>query len=273
MMDGLVLAVALGGIVGFILALTGAGGGILAVPLLVFVLHLPMARSAPVGLIAVGLSSAFGAALGLREGRVRYRAAAVIGVAGMVLAPFGMRLARIVPNGPLTVAFAVVLAWVAVRMLRGARGAGSEHAAQRPKPPCLRDAHTGRLVWTLPCGRALAATGIVSGLLSGLLGVGGGFVIVPSLTRFTDLETRSILATSLAVIALVSVGGIGAAAAQGMVAWEIAIPFSTGAVIALLVGRRIAARIAGARLQQAFAVTSLVVSVLMVFKGMGWLPA
>lgn len=274
MMEHSALGMALGAVVGLILALTGAGGGILAVPLLVFGLHLPMARSAPVGLIAVGLSSAFGAALGLRDGVVRYRAAGLIGVAGMLLAPVGVRLAKVVPNGPLTVAFAFVLAYVAVRMLRASRRSTHEAAtATAPKPPCVLDAASGRLAWTMPCGRALAATGIVSGLLSGLLGVGGGFVIVPSLTRFTNLETRSILATSLAVIALVSVGGVAAAAAQGMVAWKIAIPFSAGAVVALLLGRRLAARLAGAHLQRAFAITSLAVAVLMVCKGVGWIAA
>ena len=269
-----IAGLALGAVVGLILAFTGAGGGILAVPLLVFGLHLPIVQSAPVGLIAVGLSSAFGAAMGLREGMVRYRAAALIGFVGMALAPLGVALARVVANGPLTIAFAVVLAYVAVRMLRNTLQSGPpHHAAQPAARACVVDARTGRLKWTMPCARALAGTGMVSGLLSGLLGVGGGFVIVPALTRFTDLPTRSILATSLAVIALVSVGGIGAAALQGTVAWAIAIPFSTGAVVALLAGRRVAARIEGVRLQQAFAVTSLFVSILMVAKGLGWLRA
>jgi uncharacterized protein len=96
---------------------------------------------------------------------------------------------------------------------------------------------------------------------------------VPSLTRFTNLETRSILATSLAVIALVSVGGVAAAASQGMVAWDSAIPFSAGAVTALLIGRRLSARLAGDHLQKAFAITSLAVAVLMVCKGAGWISA
>lgn len=267
------LAVALGAVVGAILALTGAGGGILAVPLLVFGMHLPIAQSAPVGLIAVGLSSAFGAALGLRERIVRYRAAALIGVTGMLLAPVGVRLAKVVPNAPLTLAFACVLAWVAVRMLRSAGQLAGADAGTAAKAPCALDPATHRLVWTLSCGRALAATGVVSGLLSGLLGVGGGFVIVPSLTRFTNLQTRSILATSLAVIALVSIGGVTAAAMQGMVHWDIAVPFSAGAVAALLVGRRLAAHLPGLHLQRAFAVTSLLVALLMVGKGLGWIAA
>jgi uncharacterized membrane protein YfcA len=113
----------------------------------------------------------------------------------------------------------------------------------------------------------------VSGVLSGLLGVGGGFVIVPSLTRYTNLAVRSIFATSLAVIALVSIGGVSAAAWQGAIAWPVALPFAGGAIAALLAGRLVAARLAGARLQQGFALTSGAVSMLLLARGLGWIAA
>jgi uncharacterized membrane protein YfcA len=271
-MDVSFLGLALGAVVGLILALAGAGGGILAVPLLVFGLHLTIMQAAPVGLIAVGAASAFGALLGLREGLVRYRAAALIGITGMLLAPLGVRLARLIPNQPLMVAFAIVLAWVALRMFKQARG-GQAARSEPAQLPCVLNPSEGRLIWTLPCAWALAGTGAVSGVLSGLLGVGGGFVIVPSLTRYTNLAVRSIFATSLAVIALVSIGGVSAAAWQGAIAWHIALPFALGAVVALLAGRLIAARLAGARLQQGFAVTSAVVSMLLLARGLGLIAA
>ena len=264
------ISVALGAIVGLILALTGAGGGILAVPLLVFGLHLSIMQAAPVGLIAVGAASALGALLGIREGLVRYRAAALIGGIGMAIAPVGVLLARIVPNAPLMIAFAGLLFYVAARMWLQARRGGSAAASLRPDMPCVLNPVEGRLAWTMPCARALASTGAASGMLTGLLGVGGGFVIVPALSRFTNLTTRSILATSLAVIALVSIGGVTAAAAQGTIRWDLAIPFGIGAVASLLVGRRIAAKVAGPRLQQAFAIISALVSLLLLARGMGW---
>lgn len=192
-MEVVLLGMGLGAIVGLVLALTGAGGGILAVPLLVFGMQLPVSQAAPVSLIAVGLTSALSAALGLRQGIMRYRAAALIGVAGMLLAPVGMHCAAVVPDGPLTIAFGLLLAFVALRMIRGsAKRAGASAGTRAKPPPCDLDPGSGRLAWTLPCGRALAATGAVSGLLSGLLGVGGGFVIVPSLSHFTRLDTRSV---------------------------------------------------------------------------------
>jgi uncharacterized membrane protein YfcA len=93
--------------------------------------------------------------------------------------------------------------------------------------------------------------------------VGGGFVIVPALTRFTELSARSIVATSLAVIALASIGGVGAAAWHGAIAWRIALPFAIGSVFATLAARVIAARVAGPRLQQGFAVVSVGVALLL----------
>ena len=272
-MDVTLTGFALGAVVGLILALTGAGGGILAVPLLVFGLHLSIAQAAPVGLVAVGAASALGAVLGLHEGIVRYRAAALIGITGMLLAPVGVQLAQLIPGRPLTVAFAIVLGWVALRTFRQSRRSASEQlegALARLQLPCIVNPDVERLTWTTSCAWALALTGAVAGLLSGLLGVGGGFVIVPSLGHYTNLATRSIVATSLAVIALVSAGGVAAAAWHGTIDWGLAGAFAAGAVGALLAGRTLAARLAGKRLQQAFAVISGAVAVLLLARALGW---
>jgi len=262
-------AFALGTLVGLLLALTGAGGGILAVPLLVFALHLGLAQAAPIGLLAVGLAAAMAAALGLRDGIVRYRAALLMGGLALVLAPLGVAAAQRVPNAPLTIAFAAVLALSAWRMWQRARLALAQADDERATLPCVLDARDGRLVWTRPCAQALAVTGVAAGLLSGLLGVGGGFVIVPALTRFTELSARSVVATSLAVIALASIGGVGAAAWHGAIAWDVAVPFALGSVAASLLARLIAARVAGPRLQQGFAVVSAGVAVLLLVRGLG----
>ncbi|MDP1999171.1 MAG: sulfite exporter TauE/SafE family protein [Rhodoferax sp.] len=265
-MDTWMVTVALGAVIGLVLALTGAGGGVLAIPLLVFGLHLPVQQAAPVGLVAVGLASALGAVLGLRQGIVRYRAAALIGAMGMLMAPLGVLLARYIPNRPLLGAFALVLIYSAWRILK-------RRAPQDIDPvsvPCHVSPSDHRLTWTRPCARALAGTGLVSGLMSGLLGVGGGFVIVPALTRYTDLDARSIQVTSLAVIALVSVSGVTAAAMQGSLPWHIAQPFALGAVVALLLGRLVAGKLDARRLQQAFAWFTLMVAVLMLARAFEW---
>ncbi|MEY4754843.1 MAG: hypothetical protein RJA44_2518 [Pseudomonadota bacterium] len=274
-LDPSLLGLLLGAVVGLILALTGAGGGILAVPLLVFGLHLGMAQAAPIGLVAVGLAAALGALLGLREGIVRYRAALLIGLAGMLMTPLGLWLAHQLPNRPLLLGFALVLGYASWRINAQARRAlapAGAAAAERPAQlPCVIDPDQGRLHWTRPCARALAGTGLMSGLLSGMLGVGGGFVIVPALSRYTDLDTRSIMATSLAVIALVSLGGVGSAAIGGLIVWPLAWPFAAGAAGGLLLGKLIAGRLAGPRLQQGFALVGALVALLLIARALGLL--
>lgn len=265
-MDAALFAAGLGVLIGLILAFTGAGGGVLAIPMLVFGLHLPVQQAGPVGLFAVGMAAAVGAAVGLRQGVVRYRAATLIGVAGMLTAPLGVMLAQWLPSRPLTAAFAVVLAYSAWRMWRQP----ATPAADAPAANCQLDPSEGRLRWTQPCAQALAGTGMLSGLLSGLLGVGGGFVIVPALTRHTNLNLRMIQATSLAVIAWVSVSGIAAATLQGSMRWDVALPFGAGAMVAMLAGQRVAGKLPAARLRQGFAAVSALVAVLMLAKALGW---
>lgn len=263
------LTAGLGALVGLVLALTGAGGGVLSVPILVFALHLSLNQTGPIGLLAIAAAAGLGASLGLREGIVRYRAAAVMATFGILSAPVGIWVAQHTANRPLAILFAVILAGTSVRMLRQALN--ERTAARQSLSPglgmrraCQLDEVSGRLVWTLPCARAMAAAGLSSGLLSGLLGVGGGFVIVPALRMVTALPMRSIVATSLAVITLVSLAGVATATALGSMPWPIAWPFAGGAVAGLVGGRRISQRLAGPHLQVIFALVGMAVSLLMV---------
>lgn len=257
----------LGAAVGVIMALTGAGGGILAVPLLVFAAGLTLSEAAPIGLLAVGISAALGALLGLKAGTVRYRAALLMAATGTAFAPVGVWIGRQVDNQWLSVLFALVLLFVSLRTYRQAnRSPKDGDSVVRPDRPCLVSDDTGRFVWTTRCARALAGSGSVAGLLSGLLGVGGGFVMVPAMTRFTDLAMQSIIATSLAVIALVSVSGVATNALAGSLNWSVALPFSGGALAGMLLGRRISAYLKGPALQKGFALVSAAVAVGMLVK-------
>lgn len=260
----------LGALVGLVLAFTGAGGGVLSIPLLVLVLHQPLSQAAPVGLLAVGLAAALGAALGLRQGIVRYRAALLIGLMGMLAAPVGVWLAHRLPATPLLIGMAGLLAWLGWRAWRDSTLPGGE-SARLAQVPCQVVAPGEPLKWTAPCARALATTGLQSGLLSGLVGVGGGFVIVPALQRHTDLDLRSVQATSLAVIALVSVSGVGAAIGHGAVSLALALPFAGGAMVALLIGRRWADRLPTAWMKRGFAALCLLTAGLMLARAGGWL--
>jgi uncharacterized membrane protein YfcA len=257
----------LGLVVGTILALTGAGGGILAVPLLIFGAGLGVAEAGPIGLLAVGMAAALGAVLGLKAGIVRYKAALLTAASGMLLAPPGLWLAHHTNNAWLTALFAATLFYVAVRMFRQSLAKNAQKKTpENRRPPCVLSSESGKFIWTSPCALACAISGATAGFLSGLLGVGGGFVMVPALQRSTDLSMKSIVATSLAVIALVSASGVVSSALSGHLNLTVATPFSGGALLGMLAGRTVADRLSGPRMQQGFAIISGIVAVGMIVK-------
>lgn len=271
-MESLLLSCLLGSITGVVLGLTGAGGAIIAVPLLIFGLHLNIAQAVPVALLAVCMSATVGALIGLKQGKVRYRAAGLIALAGSLASPAGLWSAQRLPHEPLVLLFAAVLAYVAVSMLIKSKQDGHDiqtdvmHHHPSPEMPCMTGNTDGRLIWTWPCARALTLSGSLAGFLSGLLGVGGGFVVVPALKKYTFLDMQSILATSLAVIALISAVGAASSVFMGAMHWTVATPFAGGALVGMLVGYRLASRFSGARIQIGFAWLAFFVAVGMVVK-------
>lgn len=266
---GLFLGIA----VGLLLGLTGAGGSILAVPLLMAVLGWPLNQAAPVALLAVASAAALGSYYAWRRSIVRYRAAMLIAAVGAFTAPWGLELAGRLPGHQLVLLFAAVLVVVALRLLLGLRLAPEESAVVRAtvagdgskaQGPVCRLNGRGRIAWTRPCALVMSAIGAVTGFLGGLLGVGGGFVIVPGLRLATELSMQSAVATSLLAIALNSAGTVVTAAVRGHdIPWTLAVPFALGSLAGMLAGQRLAPHIAGARLQQGFAALMLLVAGLM----------
>ena len=257
----------LGIAIGVVLGATGAGGAILSVPLLTLVLHLSVNQAGPIGLLAVTVASSIAAILGLREGIVRYKAAALMAATGLLLSPAGFYLAHRVPNTPLVVLFVFVLIWVATRMWRNPQPSlDVPSAISEPTFSCEQSASSGKFIWTLPCARALALTGGIAGFLSGLIGVGGGFIVVPSLKANTNLEMRSVVATSLAVIALVSAGGVAVSASHGGLDWSLGLPFTLGTVLGMLVGRYLGKQIPQQMLSRGFATLAFIAAALMLQK-------
>ena len=254
----------LGSIVGVVLGLTGAGGAIIAVPLLIFGLHLAIADAAPIALLAVCISAAMGALLALKRGKVRYRAASLLALTGLAASPLGVFLAQRIPDAPLTLLFAMVMGYAAFHLFRQSMGNSAEDAGCSPAPCQLGPG--GRLTWTWVCARRMTMAGVLTGFLSGLLGVGGGFIIVPALQKVTDLHMQSIMSTSLAVIALVSLVGVISAMLMRGMDWAIALPFAFGAGAGMLLVGAFAHRFTGQRLQQGFAVVAGCVAIGMILR-------
>lgn len=256
----------LGSGVGLTLALTGAGGSIIAVPILMFGMGWTVSEAGPVALLAVASSAAVGASIGLKRRQVRYRAAFLIAACGIAVSPAGLVVARMVPAHWLAFVFAGLLGWVSFTTLRKNR---TSRRTLDPEPQnegasCLRDPSSGRFAWTPRCGRTLAVTGLGAGFLSGLFGVGGGFFIVPALRRITDLSMDGVIATSMLVIALVSSGAAISAAVAGHLPFDVGLPFAIGAMSGMAAGRLVAARVNGVLLARAFSVVCGVVAILMV---------
>ena len=261
------IAIVLGFMVGIVLALTGAGGGVLAAPLLVFGMHLSMAQAGPIGLLGVSFAASLGAIMGLRAGIVRYKAALLVACVGVLASPVGLWLAWRLPNRPLSFLFALVLFWVAYRSF-GQAQSGDERNPDftRQDVSCQLNPDTGRFVWTPLVVQIFVLTGMLAGFLSGLLGVGGGFVLVPVLRRFTPLPMKSIVATSLAVIALVSLSTVAVSSMRGNFNWAIGLPFCGGTVGGMLLGRWLARFLAGPHLSRGFAVVTALVALGLMLK-------
>jgi len=233
MLEIQLISILLGAIVGLVLALTGAGGAILAVPLLAYGLDLSLAESAPIALIAVFLASSIGAMQGLLKGIVRYKTAALIALFGILFAPVGVIIAQHISQALLSISFACVLIFVAFQVWHNATQA--EFLNQEKNPPaCSINPVNSKLFWTASCTTRLMATGSITGLLSGLLGVGGGFVIVPSLTKVSNFDAQTIIATTLATVALISLSSLASHLHQLQVQWTIAIPFVLSTTFAML---------------------------------------
>ena len=249
------------------MGLTGAGGGILSVPLLVFFMHMTMSEAGPIALTAIALSASVGAIIGLNTKVLRYKAAMFMALFGLIFSPFGLWVAQRAPNTPMLFLFSALLIYVASKMFIQATQALSGIAPKLIKPPpCQLDMSIGKLIWTVPCARSLILAGACAGFLSGLLGVGGGFIIVPSLKKFTDLPMKAIVATSLGVLAIVSAGGAMLSLVSGTLNLTVAAPFAIGSLVGLLVGKELEKMMSGPRIQQIFATFTFLVAISLIYK-------
>ncbi len=250
--------------IGLVMGLTGAGGGILAVPALVLGLGLGMTQAMPVALMAVGFAAMLGALDGLRKGLVRYKAGMLMAAAGSAAAPLGVAIAHRVAPEFLMMLFSMVMLLVAARMLSQGLKRGSKHApAPERDKPCMLNPETGKLRWTWPSASILAGVGTVSGLFAGMLGVGGGFVIVPAFRQFSNVGMHGVVATSLMIIALVSVSSVASALSTGVAVPPIGWTFIAAAAGGMLAGRRLAPAIPEKGLQIGFGLITILVALLL----------
>ncbi|GHJ16264.1 sulfite exporter TauE/SafE family protein [Micromonospora sp. AKA38] len=224
-MTALVLTLAGAVLIGVSLGLLGGGGSILAVPLLVYVAGLPTKEAIATSLLVVGATSAVGVLPHARAHRVRWRTGLIFGVAGMTGAYAGGRLAGFVPASVLLTAFALMMLATAAAMIRGRRPVEG-----RPTP---RELPTLRVI----------LDGVVVGLVTGLVGAGGGFLVVPALALLGGLPMPVAVGTSLVVIAMKSFAGLAGYLSSVRIDWALAAAVTVAAIVGSLLGGRLAGRI------------------------------
>lgn len=266
------LGILFGMIVGFSLGLTGGGGAIFAVPLLVYGLKLDAQEAVAVSLAAVGTTAFVGFLGRLRQGQVEVPTGLLFSTAGMIGAPGGAWLGGRLSDVVLLTAFSVLMVYVAARMWRKATRVQEplcvplDPCADDSGPTCRRDPE-GKLRWTSRCALLLMLVGLATGVLSGLFGVGGGFVIVPALVAFTGMGMRRAIGTSLLAITLVSTSGVVAHILGGRTfPWELTMLFTVGGIAGVSLGQLVAQHLSGPMLQKTFSVAILLVAAFVISK-------
>lgn len=247
------LALAFGLLIGLLLGTVGGGGSILIVPILVYALDLGVHEATATSLVIVGMTSLIGAVPHARAGRVAVRTALMFGAAGIVGAFAGTRLNALVSGPVILLLFGLLMLLVALRMAVG----------QRSSAPTAPPTAVGGLPWPV------MATGLVVGLMTGLFGVGGGFLIVPALVLILRLPMRLAVGTSLVVIAINSAAALGAHLGSSGIDASLAALFVAGGFVGALVAGRLAGRVDEARLSRGFAALVALVGIYLIARNGG----
>lgn len=271
----LVLAAALGLMMGLVVGALGGGGGVLTVPLLVYFLGLTAQAATTSSIIIVGITAVVGTLARLRGKLVDWRTGLIFGALGIPAAYLGTQLNHVVDQHVLLLAFAAITIVAAAAMLihNRSKGTASSTEDETPAEPAGPDGGTAtstaiRTTTRLSSGRrqmiATAAkvvlSGLVVGFLTGFLGVGGGFLVVPALVIILRMPMTYAVGTSLLIIILNSVSAIASRLGSPLhLDWRIVVPFTALAVLGSLLGKRIADKLSSDALTKAFAMMLILV--------------
>ena len=267
----LVITLVAGVVIGLSLGALGGGGSILTVPVLVYLLHEQPRVATTASLVIVGVTSILAATSHARSGRVRWRSAVVFGVIGIAASYGGARVNRLVDPNALLLSFAALMLVAATAMVLRTRDntrtlpAEHELATVGAGPPTATHPGHGPQPMTpgpsrsTTAGKVLAAALLV-GFLTGFLGVGGGFIIVPALVLALRYEMPIAVGTSLVIISITSLGAFTERLGTTEIPWHTIIPFTIAAVLGSFAGKHLSDRVSGATLTRAFAALLVLVA-------------
>ncbi len=244
------IALLLAGLVGLSLGMLGGGGSILTVPILVYVLGFDPKQAIAMSLGVVGTTSLVGAWRQWQDGNIKLRVAFIFGPVAMVGTVLGARVARYVSGATQLILFAFVMLAAAVLMFRDRRETDSSESGV-PQPM-----RVGSIV----------VLGVAVGVLTGLVGVGGGFLIVPALVLLGGVPMRKAIGTSLLVIAMNSVSGFVAYLGHTEIPWTFMLQFTTVAIVGMFLGTRLARHVPQAQLKRLFAAFLIVMGLFILWR-------
>jgi uncharacterized membrane protein YfcA len=259
-----IFGLALALVVGLVLGLLGGGGSILAVPTFLYVFHVEPKPAIAMSLVVVGMSALVGFLTHWRQGTVNVRIAALFGALAMVGAFAGARVAAYVPASVQLSLFTVFALTAAVMMLRdslrtsrvGTSAATPQHDATRPSPTSLR------------FSAMLGVQAVAVGVLTALIGAGGGFLIVPSLVLVANVPVKEAVGSSLLIIAMNATSGVAGYLGQVPFDWRLVAWFTAVAALGAIVGTRVMRKLPAARIKQAFAIMILVLGTYLVIRNL-----
>jgi hypothetical protein len=250
------LVIALALVIGLLLGLLGGGGSILTVPVLVYLVGLDPKTAIATSLVVVGATSVIAVIGHARGGRVCWKTGYVFGLAGMAGAYGGGRLAAYLPGHVLLLLFAAVMLGTAAAMLKGRK----EESGPRTGPICPRKLN-------LP---AVLFDGLLVGALNGLVGVGGGFVIVPALNLLGGLPMHAAVGTSLLVIAMNSLAALAGYSSHVSIDLSLVGIVTGAAVTGSLVGGMLSRRVSANALRRWFGLFVIGVAVYLLYRELSW---
>ena len=239
-------------VVGLVLGLLGGGGSILAVPTFLYVFHVEPKPAIAMSLVVVGMSALVGFLAHWRNGTINVRIAVLFGALAMVGSFAGARVARFVPASVQLAMFAAFALTAAIMMLRDSVRPRFAAVAQDAGP--------------LHFSPLLGVQAIAVGVLTALIGAGGGFLIVPSLVLMANVPVKEAVGSSLLIIAMNAASGVAGYLGQVPFDWPLIGWFTTLAAAGAVTGTRFMRRLPAARIKQGFAIMILVLGSYLVIR-------
>jgi len=241
----MIFALLLASLIGLSLGLLGSGGSIITLPVMVYIAGIPVSQAVGMSLVVVGGTSAVGSFLRFRQGEFAGRAAILFTVSGMIGAFYGAKLTHLVESKTLMLLFGSLMLIVGTALLR-------KRAVTAEPKSC-------HLVQCLTVGALV-------GVLTGFLGVGGGFLNKTALVLFAGLEMKTAIGTSLAIISLNSTAGVMGQLRYVSLDWTQTLSFLSVAVVGMFGGQWLAKRLSSQSLQRGFAWAIIVLGLFLLAK-------